>query len=99
MDVFAAFVVGEDDDAGLGVDLADGGDGVEAGDAGQAQIHDGDVGLVLAVEADGFGALVGLGDDLHVFPRIDDGVQGEAGEVLVFNQKYANRVCHSGFDV
>ena len=66
---------------------ADFGDGFDAAAVGQVAIHEGDVGLMLAVLLDGGGGAVGFGDDPQVafgFERYFDA--GADEEVIVHEE-------------
>ena len=61
--------------------------GFDAAKDGQAEVHDGDVGSVLAVEIDTFATVGGFGYDLHVFDGIDEGDETLANYVVIVNDE------------
>ena len=87
VDVFVGVVGGDDDDVGVGTGFTDAADGIDAFQVGHAQVHQGDIGLVLLMQLDGFKAVAGLGDDLEVVLEGEDGDDALADDAVVFGNE------------
>jgi hypothetical protein len=90
VDVLVAVEGGEDDEAGGGRFGADAGDGVDAAELGELQVHEGDVGSEGAVEGDGFESVGGFADDLDAGHDLEERDETLADDVVVVDDQDAN---------
>src|SRR6202012_5423783 len=87
-DILTSLVVTEDRDLGCLAKLANRRDGIEAAEAGQAEIHDGNGGSMLAVHPDAAGSVARFRYQRYVAASVQDRAQGHAREKMIFNQKH-----------
>src|SRR5215469_938426 len=89
VDVFIAIIGGDDDETSMRFDRADRGNRVDSAHlSGEPQVHQRDVGLVLAIETNRFFSTPTLGYYSHVFPRIDDGSNAHTHERMIVDHHH-----------
>ncbi|MEK0445511.1 MAG: hypothetical protein RLZZ399_832 [Verrucomicrobiota bacterium] len=89
-DVFLRIHCGEHDDAGEGIFLADRLGGFHAIHSWKAAVHDGDVGLVLAEEGEGFFAAAGFGNDLDIGFHVERPCEAESDDEVIVDEEDSN---------
>jgi hypothetical protein len=96
-DIFVAIEGCEDDESSGAVVLADTLDGFDAGESGQLQIHEGDVGLEIAMEPKSLGSAGGLAHNFHLRHDAEQSNQTLPNDVMVIDDENANPFRHGAF--
>ena len=86
IDVFVRVKRGEHDDARVGKFFADGHGGFHAAETGQAQVHQHDVGFLLAIQFQRFAAIAGLADDFQAGLALDERGHAFAERGMIVHQ-------------
>ena len=96
IDVLVAVVGGQHNEAGLRIFHANALNHFNTAQAGQAQIDEGDVGLVLANLRNRLHSVGGFTHDFNAFHHVKQRHQTLAHHVMIFDDQDANRfLCHS----
>ena len=90
VDIFAALVIGKNNDAYGGKLLAELRNDIEATDSWKAEIEHDHIGPQRAVHRDAELPIAGFADDLNLCMAGEDRVQGHAGEEMVLDKKNSN---------